>query len=43
MKTLVDEEAECLAGKKHKHNPERLGLRWARRRAASFLGDGKRG
>lgn len=41
MRTLVEEEVERLAGEKHKHNPERQGLRWGREESHVVFGGRK--
>jgi hypothetical protein len=38
MRTLLEEEVERLAGEKHKHNPDRQGLRWGKEESHVVFG-----
>jgi putative transposase len=41
MRTLLEEEVERLAGEKHKHNPDRQGLRWGKEESHVVFGGRK--
>jgi transposase-like protein len=41
MRTLLEEEVERLAGVKHKHNPDRQGLRWGKEESHVVFGGRK--
>jgi len=43
MRTLLEEEVERLAGVKHKHNPDRQGLRWGKEESHVVSADARSG